>query len=57
MLTTIAALGALAACSGEKADTKRGGERPPATVTVATAEPRQFIDRIEAVGTANALSR
>jgi len=55
MLTTIAALGALAACSGEKADTKRGGERPPATVTVATAEPRQFIDRIEAVGTANAL--
>lgn len=49
----------LSACSSEPANGggRQGGPggRPPAAVTLAVVEPRQFIDRIEAVGTANAM--
>lgn len=60
VLGALAVICMLAACGSEKANGGGGpggpgGGRPPAAVTVAAVQPRTFIDRIEAVGTANAM--
>lgn len=46
-------LAALAACGGEDAGRARGGG-PPATVTTTVLQPGQWVDVIEALGTARA---